>query len=73
MIHYPDLERHYLEAAPGEELVFAEFFAPGEFKTVWVDEAEICTWTPTGRDILGRAPVREIKGHSSAQRSPEDV
>ena len=46
VIYYPDLERHYLEAAPDEELVFAEFFAPGEFKTIWVDESQICTWTP---------------------------
>ena len=69
VIYYPDLERHYLEAAPDEELVFAEFFAPGEFTTVWVDESQICTWKPTGRDIKGRAPVREIKAHSSARCS----
>ena len=74
VIYYPDLERHYLEAAPDEELVFAEFFAPGEFKTVWVDESQICTWKPTGRDICGRLPAREIKAHSSAEvLSPQDV
>jgi quercetin dioxygenase-like cupin family protein len=74
VIYYPDLERHYLEAAPDEELVFAEFFAPGEFKTIWVDENQICTWRPTGRDIRGQAPVREIKAHSSAEvLSPQDV
>ncbi len=54
VIYYPDRERHYLEAAPDSELVFAEFFAPGEFKTVWVDESQICTWKPTGRDIRGQ-------------------
>ena len=74
VIYYPDLERHYLEAAPDEELVFAEFFAPGEFTTVWVDESQICTWKPTGRDIKGRAPMREINAHSSATvLSPGDV
>jgi quercetin dioxygenase-like cupin family protein len=74
VIYYPDLERHYLEAAPDDELVFAEFFAPGEFKTIWVDESQICTWRPTGRDIRGRAPAREIKAHSSAEvLSPQDV
>jgi quercetin dioxygenase-like cupin family protein len=74
VIYYPDLERHYLEAAPDEELVFAEFFAPGEFKTIWVDDSQICTWRPTGRDIRGRAPAREIKAHSSAEvLSPQDV
>ena len=74
VIYYPDLERHYLEAAPDEELVFAEFFVPGEFKTVWVDESQICTWRPTGRDIRGQMPAREIKAHSSAEvLSPGDV
>jgi quercetin dioxygenase-like cupin family protein len=74
VIYYPDRERHYLEAAADEELVFAEFFAPGEFKTIWVDESQICTWRPTGRDIRGRAPAREIKAHSSADvLSPQDV
>jgi len=74
VIYYPELERHYLEAAPDEELVFAEFFAPGEFKTVWVDESQICTWRPTGRDIRGQTPAREIKAHSSAEvLSPQDV
>jgi quercetin dioxygenase-like cupin family protein len=74
VIYYPDLERHYLEAAPDEELVFAEFFAPGEFKTNWVDESQICTWRPSGRDIRGQTPAREIKAHSSAEvLSPQDV
>jgi quercetin dioxygenase-like cupin family protein len=74
VIYYPDRERHYLEAAADEELVFAEFFAPAEFKTVWVDESQVCAWLPTGRDIRGRLPVREIKAHSvAAVVSPEDV
>ena len=74
VIYYPDRERHYLEAAKDDELVFAEFFSPAEFKTVWVNAAEVCTWQPTGRDIFGRAPAREIKGHSSAEfASPQDV
>jgi quercetin dioxygenase-like cupin family protein len=74
VIYYPDRERHYLEAAKDDELVFAEFFAPAEFKTIWVDESQVCTWLPTGRDIEGRMPVREIAAHSSAQvASPHDV
>ena len=44
--------------------MFAEFFAPAEFKTIWVNENEICAWLPTGRDIRGRMPAREIKAHS---------
>ena len=74
VIYYPDLERHYLEAAADEELAFVEYFAPAEFKTIWVDESQICAWLPTGRDIRGRAPAREIKAHSSAEvESPQDV
>ena len=74
IIYYPDRERHYLEAAADEELVFAEFFAPAEFKTIWVDESQICARLPTGRDIRGRRPAREIKAHSSAEvLSPGDV
>jgi quercetin dioxygenase-like cupin family protein len=73
VIYYPDRERHYLEAAPDQEMAFAEFFAPGEFKTVWVDESQICTWRPTGRDIRGQTPAREIKRHSVAEPHPEDV
>jgi quercetin dioxygenase-like cupin family protein len=74
IIYYPDRERHYLEAAPDSELVFAEFFAPGEFVTVWVDASQVCTWLPTGRDIRGQAPARAIKGHSSADvLIPQDI
>jgi len=74
VIHYPDRERHYLEAAPDDELVFAEFFTPADFKTVWVDDSKVCAWLPTGRDIRGRIPSREIKAHSvAAIVSPDDV
>ncbi len=74
VVYYHDLERHYLKADDDSELVFSEFFVPGEYKTVWVNEAEVCTWLPTGRSILGSTPVREIKAHSSAEfSSPADV
>lgn len=74
VIYYPDRERHYLEAARDDELIFAEFFAPAEFRTIWVDESQVCTWLPTGRDIEGRLPVREIAAHSSAHvTNPNDV
>jgi hypothetical protein len=39
-----------------------------------VDGSQICTWKPTGHDIKGRAPTREINAHSSATvLSPGDV
>lgn len=74
LVYYHDLERHYLKADDDSELVFSEFFVPGEYKTIWVNENEVCTWLPTGRDIRGEKPVREIKAHSSAEfASPADV
>lgn len=74
VVYYHDLERHYLKADDDSELVFSEFFVPGEYATIWVNENEVCTWLPSGRDIGGEKPVREIKAHSSADiSSPADV
>ena len=73
LIHYGDRERHYLRSEGDEDMVFVEFFVPGVYRTVWVENAPICTWAPTGRDIRGDKPVREIAGHSSASATPQDV
>lgn len=74
VVYYPDRERHFLSASGDEDLVFSEFFAPGECTTVWVDDSKVCTWLPAGRDIQGRTPTREITGHSLAGFAiPHDV
>jgi quercetin dioxygenase-like cupin family protein len=74
LIHYADRERHYLRSEGEEEMVFVEFFVPGEYKTIWAPGEAVCTWLPTGRDIQGRKPAREIAAHSSALvESPQDV
>ena len=73
LIHYDDRERHYLRSEGDEDMVFVEFFVPGVYKTVWAENAPICTWAPTGRNIRGEKPVREIAGHSSATPTPQDV
>jgi len=73
LIYYGEAERHYLRSEGDTEMVFVEFFVPGEQKTVWVDDAPVCTWLPTGRDIRGQKPAREIAGHSSAIATPQDV
>jgi mannose-6-phosphate isomerase-like protein (cupin superfamily) len=73
LIYYDDCERHYLRSEGGEDMVFAEFFVPGVYKTVWAEGAPVCTWTPTGRNIRGEKPVREIERHTSAMATPEDV
>jgi quercetin dioxygenase-like cupin family protein len=74
LIYYADRERHYLRNDGAEDMIFVEFFVPGEYKTVWVPGAPVCTWTPTGRSISGEKPAREIRKHSSAlAASPQDV
>ncbi|HEX2830646.1 MAG TPA: cupin domain-containing protein [Burkholderiales bacterium] len=73
LIYYGDRERHYLHSEGAEEMAFVEFFVPGEYKTVWAEGAPVCTWNPTGRDLEGRTPARQIRGHSSAAAVPADV
>lgn len=74
LIHYADRERHYLRSEGEEDMVFVEFFVPGEYKTLWAPGTAVCTWLPTGRDIQGQKPAREIGAHSSALvDSPQDV
>jgi quercetin dioxygenase-like cupin family protein len=70
VVYYHDRERHYLRAGD-EEMVFSEFFVPGEVKTVWVEPEKVCTWLPTGRNIEGGQASREIKRHSHAE--PADI
>lgn len=72
VVYFPDLERHYLTSDDDKEMVFVEFFAPGEYQTVWV-EGKACTWSPTGRDIQGGKPVRDIQLHSGKDAVPQDV
>jgi mannose-6-phosphate isomerase-like protein (cupin superfamily) len=72
LVYYSDRERHYLRSEGGEDMVFVEFFVPGQYKTIWAPGAAVCTWLPTGRDIKGREPAREIAAHSSIEK-PRDV
>ncbi len=71
VVYYPDLERHWLQADADGEMVFVEFFVPGDFETVWVEAAMACTWNPTGRDIGGGVPVREIARHGGSNPGVE--
>jgi len=74
LIWYADRERHYLRNEGDENMVFVEFFVPGEYKTVWAPGAAVCTWHPTGRDMQGRKPAREIQAHRSGTlQAPQDV
>ncbi|HKA38190.1 MAG TPA: cupin domain-containing protein [Burkholderiales bacterium] len=72
LVYYGERERHYLKSEGSEDMVFVEFFVPGKYKTIWAPGAAVCTWLPTGRDIRGRIPARDIAAHSSAA-APQDV
>ena len=70
---YPE-EWHYFVNDAAEPLVFAEYFVPGEYETVWEDPSRVCTWFPTGKNIQGGPPSREIREHSLGwDEKPEDV
>jgi quercetin dioxygenase-like cupin family protein len=63
VIYFHDRERHYFSNETDEDMVFVEFFAPGDYRTMWAPESAICTWVPTGRDIRGEKPARDIRKH----------
>ena len=74
VVYFFDQERHALRSGDDQEMVFSEFFVPGEVKTVWVRPEIACTWVPTGKNIAGGKPSREIKEHSFANSvAPTDV
>jgi quercetin dioxygenase-like cupin family protein len=74
VVYYFDQEPHALRSGAQNEMVFSEFFVPGVFKTVWIRPEVACTWVPTGTNIAGGKPSREIKEHSFANPlAPTDV
>jgi quercetin dioxygenase-like cupin family protein len=74
MVYNYERERHYFRNDGKDDMVFVEFFVPGEYDTIWVDDAPVCAWLPTGRNIKGGAPSRHIEAHSSKPKeTPTDV
>ena len=73
LIYYDERESHHLRSEGEEDMVFVEYFVPGVYTTVWAEGAPVCTWAPSGRDIRGGKPVRDIKGHRSGIATPQDV
>jgi len=74
VVYNYEKERHYFECDGDKDFVFVEFFVPGEYKTIWADQAPICTWEPTGKNIKGGTPSRDIAAHSSQPvDTPADV
>jgi quercetin dioxygenase-like cupin family protein len=71
VVWFADHERHFFISEGDQDMVFVEFFAPGQYKTVWAPGASVCTWIATGRDIGGNVPAREIRSHSSANKEAQ--
>jgi quercetin dioxygenase-like cupin family protein len=61
-------ERHYFVNDGDEEMAFIEYFVPGQYTTIWADDALVCTWHPSGRNIRGGKPSREIGIHTSMDK-----
>jgi quercetin dioxygenase-like cupin family protein len=56
-------EQHRFYNSTDADMIFVEFFVPGESSTVWVPGADVCTWSPTGVDSRGRTPARQLAHH----------
>ena len=65
--HLDEDETHWFENYISDSFVFAEFFVPGNYKTIWENPEKVCTWIPTGKDISGRPAVRNIAKHVAGQ------
>lgn len=73
LLYKYDRERHYCENDGNGELVFVEFFVPGEYETVWVNPDRSCAWSPTGKNAKGGEPSRHIATHTSDGSYHQDV
>lgn len=64
LYNFPN-EWHYFFTDPKTEdtFVFVELFVPGKCKTIWAEGADACAWLPTGKDVRGAVPAREIAYH----------
>lgn len=61
-------EPHFFINDGTEEMAFIEYFVPGTYTTIWAENAPICTWHPSGRNIMGGKPSREIGAHTSMDK-----
>lgn len=64
VVYYGDSEVHALRGGELQDMVFSEFFVPAGAKTVWVEPEKACTWLPTGKNIDGGKPARDLQAHS---------
>ena len=62
-----EMEQHSFFNSTESDLVFVEFFVPGESRTVWPPEVNACGWQPSRIDIKGRVAARELEYHLHGQ------
>lgn len=63
LLYNYEKEVHSFRNDSDAEVVFVEFFVPGGCQTIWAPGANPCAWLPTGADIMGRPPSRDIAYH----------
>ena len=69
ILYFFENEVHAFENNKSENFVFVEFFIPGNYKTIWSENANVCTWIPTGKDVKGRKASRHIEKHVAGEGS----
>jgi quercetin dioxygenase-like cupin family protein len=69
LIYFPDRERHTLAATGTDEMLFLEFHAPAEFKTVWTDPSKKSAWVATGLDFRNRRTEGEDRERFAFSRT----
>ena len=67
ILYFFENEVHAFENKDADEFVFAEYFVPGSYKTIWAKDANVCTWLPTGKDLRGRKAARYIEKHIAGE------
>ena len=67
ILYFFENEVHAFENKDADEFIFAEFFVPGSYKTIWAKDANVCTWLPTGKDLRGRKAARHIEKHVAGE------
>jgi hypothetical protein len=67
LYNYPNERHWFYPTRMPKNFVFVELFISGHCKTIWAEDAKACVWLPTGSDIRGDKPFREIEYHIHGQ------
>jgi quercetin dioxygenase-like cupin family protein len=61
-------EIHSFENISQEPFTFVEFFVPGDCETIWTTTRNVCTWSPTNKNLNGSDPKRYIPKHVHGEK-----